>query len=399
MDYPTAHDAEACVLGAILTKGECFREVSGTLRENHFWDERHRVIWRAIVALDADGRVPDEITVVGKLRSVKNLTRAGGATYITSLTGTLPDVANVTSYSQEVKDAYDSRELMRIGKNLQNNVIEPPDRLDIALAALTDLNRSSVRQREKPIGNVCSSVLNGVLDSNGTEEKIYTGFRTLDEALQIQKDYYVVLGAWPGVGKSAFSLQVAMNVARTGRRVLYISPEMSCDQLGTRQLSVESGVDHSKLLRPKSLTEEERLKLREAAESVRALNLFINDRSEQNVGSVRLAARRIYANQGLSLIVVDYLQLLCAGDDTKEAVTTVSKGLKSIARDLNVPLWACSQLRRPGYDERGRRPDKAMLRGSGQIEQDADQIMLMWNPDRKTRRKLRFLSTRTATAL
>ena len=388
IELPHDVESEQAVLGAVLESGDCLRDISSMLQEGDFYDERHRIVWRAIRSLEGDGRAVDELSVVTRLRDHKALTRAGGSAYITQVVSVLPDVANVTTYAQQVKDASVDRSLFRIGRNLQSQHVKPADKIDIAFSELTELNRNDHYQKDKKIGSVCDDIMHTIIDGNGVDERLMIGFGELDEILQIGHDYYVVLAARPGVGKSAFSLQVATNVARYGSTVLYISPEMSRDQLGKRQLSVESGVPHDKLVKPRLLDEDDICKLREANERIKAMPLIVNDKSEQNITSVRLAARRIHSGQGLSLIVVDYLQLLCSGDDTKEAVTTVSKGLKAIARDLNVPLWACSQLRRPGYEEANKRPDKSMLRGSGQIEQDADQVLMMWCPDQKNRSKV-----------
>jgi replicative DNA helicase len=181
------------------------------------------------------------------------------------------------------------------------------------------------------------------------------------------------------VGKSAFSLQVAWNIAKQGKRVFYVSPEMSKMQLTMRLLSMQSGVPYMSIKAGKvSATELERV--REARDMIINLPLDIDDSPDQTIESVRLQARRMQAGSGISLLMVDYLQLLCKGDDSKEAVTVVSKGLKGIAKDLSIPVWAVTQLSRQLEYRDDKRPRLSDIRGSGQLEQDADVVMFIWAP-------------------
>jgi replicative DNA helicase len=173
---------------------------------------------------------------------------------------------------------------------------------------------------------------------------------------------------------------VATNVAKGNHPVLFISPEMTELQLAQRMLSAESGVAYKKISKPSRMTESERISVREAYESTRTLPLVIDDSPDQTINDIRLKARRMEAKSGLDLIVVDYLQLLCEGDDTKEAITIVSKGLKAIAKTINIPVLAVSQLSRAMTYQNRKRPELTDLRGSGQLEQDADSVLFLWHP-------------------
>ena len=167
--------------------------------------------------------------------------------------------------------------------------------------------------------------------------------------------------------------------------VLFISPEMSKEQLGRRLLSLESDVSYQRILKSQYISKVNSEALRDAYDRIRTLPLVIDDSSHQTLQDVRIKARRMQSRGGLDLLIVDYLQLLAAGDDSKEEVTRISKGLKAIAKDLMIPVWAVSQMSRSVRYRESKRPELEDLRGSGQLEQDADVVMFLWFPttDRK----------------
>ena len=387
-----AIDEEVAVLGAVLQDPAALKEASGILLERDFYKEEHRLIWRAITELETEGKSIDVLSVVSKLKQHRCLTKVGGAAYLSSLSDYLPDVANVSYYAELVKKSYVDRELNKIGRKLQHKGMPPEQKMDIAFGALSELNRDSAITKESKVGVVSADVMSKIVEGNGFHEGVKIGFPALDEPLNgLNREHYIILAARPGVGKSAFSLQVAANVAAKGNNVLFISPEMSEKQLTMRLLSLRSGVNHEHIVKPQNLEPGEVDSLRAAHEGIRTLPLTIDDSSEQTITQVRLKARRIQATSGLDLLMIDYLQLLCEGDDSKEKVTMVSRGLKAIAKDLCVPVWACSQLRRAYGDEVHKRPDKSQLRGSGQLEQDADAILLMWHPSQKDKSKVEVI--------
>jgi replicative DNA helicase len=204
----------------------------------------------------------------------------------------------------------------------------------------------------------------------------------------LNKESLIILAARPSIGKSAFSLQVAANVAKRNVPVLFLSPEMSKLQLTKRLLSMESGVPYTKIMSSKKLSDSDINDLKEADKRIRTIPLVIDDASEQSITGLRLKARRMQATSGLGLVIIDYLQLLCEGDDSKEAVTKISKGLKSIAKDLCIPVWAVSQLSRNIVYRDSQRPTLSDLRGSGQIEQDADAVLMLWQPKKSDGSKI-----------
>lgn len=376
-------EEEVAVLGAILTDGNLYQIAAEKLRENDFYKEEHRLIWRKMSDLASRGQPIDCISVTAEFKKDRDLTRAGGTSYISSLADGLPDVNNVEHYAALVKKASAGRALAYIGKRLQDEEVSPESRLEVALTGLTDVVKDVSPSSTTVIGDVVDDIYNGIVTGNGHAKGIKIGFAPLDYALDgINKDQMIILGARPSVGKSSFAMQLSYNVARQGHRVLFVSPEMSRQQLGMRLTSMISGVPYM-AIKKAVLTEKQLHSIGIARETIKNLPLILDDDAEQSVEKVRLLARSIVARHGeLALLVVDYLQLLCAGDDSKEAVTVVSKGLKAIAKDLHIPVIALTQLSRQIEYRDDKRPKLSDIRGSGQIEQDADAVLFIWNPSK-----------------
>lgn len=374
-------DEEEAVLGAILTQGEVYQEAAMILEENDFYKEEHRLIWRAMTVLSTSGKKIDPVAVCSMLREKQALTRAGGTSGVSCLMDILFDTSNVAEYAKSVKSASIGRQLKLSGRRLMNDSTSPTERLDAAFADLIEINRRAAYGRRVGASEITNNILSNIIKGNGFELGVNTGFVELDSPFNgLRKKSFYILGARPSVGKSALALQIARNVAAEGKRVLYCSPEMSNEQLGARLLSIESGVPYEDIVRA-NVKEDYEDSLREAGERIDNYSIIIDDSSVQTVSQIKLKARQ-ELDRGLSLVIVDYLQLLCAGDDDKAAVTKISKGLKAVAKDLNIPVLACSQVRRR-YGQEPRRPSKDRLKGSGQQEQDADGVMLMWYPDKE----------------
>jgi len=372
---------EAAVLAACILDEDALGTVSSTLVERDFYKEQHRMIWRAIQTVVSNGERVDVLSVINLLRGKQALTRAGGASYISSLLDSLPDVANVMQYAKEVKGESTSRDLVRIGRGMMDETSDPTGRMETAFGLLSDLSNSSVATREVLIGDVAAGIVARVSSGVDVQDGVKTGFDGLDDPLGgLSGGDYIILAARPSIGKSAFALQVGTSVAKRNHSVLYVSPEMTEAQLTQRMLSVESGVAYKKISKPSSMTESEKLAVVEAYERTRTLPLVIDDSPDQTVALLRLKARRMKSKTGLDLIIVDYLQLLCAGDDSKEEVTGISKALKGIAKTFDVPVLAVSQLSRAMMYQNRKRPELTDLRGSGQLEQDADSVLFLWHP-------------------
>lgn len=375
------NDAEEAVLGAILNKGSCYKKAAVLIEEHYLYKEEHRLIWRAMTELHEGRHRIDSVSVKNTLNKHNALKRIGGVIAISSLMDVDADVANVEAYSEMVVRAYNSRFLRSVGRKLMNENISVEDRISIGYTKLREANSIISSGTSLRVGDVSNDIVSSRIDGNGFHGGIKMGFPSLDTPLNgLKPKDYVIVGARTSVGKSAFALQVALNAAHAGKSVLFFSPEMTSEQLVWRMLSLESGIPYSILTSDKELKGEEQDTLRDADVTVKMLNVTIDDRPSQNVTSVKLKSIEHQGDsRGLDLVIVDYIQQLCEGDDDKASVTIVSRGLKAIAKDLEIPVLACSQLRRR-YGQEVRKPDKSMLRGSAQLENDADAVLLIWNP-------------------
>ena len=389
MTTPGIEEEEA-LLGAILNHGAVFQEVVTLLPMGHmeFYKEEHRLIWRAIAATHEDGNLIDLVSVQARLRKEKVITRAGGPNYVSALLDIPADVGNAVTFAKAVNSASRGRELKRTARKMANDGVSPQRRIDMAYEDLAEINAKACYSKSISVGDVSSEIMSDIIDGNGFHGGIKTGFYGLDVPLNgLKNQDYIVLGARPSIGKSALALQIAMNAAEDGKRVFFVSPEMSNKQLTHRLMSMMSGVPYEKIVKRVDLKGEETDALVEANKRIKLLNIKIDDSSDQSVTNIRLKTRQYPNDAGLDLLIVDYLQLLCPEDDDKASVTKISKGLKAIAKDLHIPVLVCSQLRRR-YGQEPRRPDPSRLRGSGQIEQDADQILLMHKVDRDNPKKI-----------
>ena len=372
---------EVAVLGSCIQEAACWEEVSTFLTQRDFYKEQHRLIWRAMLELAGDGKPVDIVSVIGKLRSKKCLTKVGGAAYISSLGDQTPDVNNAMHYAKEVRGASTSRDLVRVGNGLRNEDILPVRRMEIALGLLSDISNQTVISKEILVGDAAAEIVARVARREDESDGIKIGFPELDEAFGgLGAGSFYILAARPSIGKSAFTLQVAANVAKSGRPVLYVSPEMTEDQLAQRLLSSESGVSYKKIPKPSTMSTSEVKAIEEAYERIRLMPLVLDDSSKTDLADVRFKAQRMKSKGGLGLLIVDYLQLLCEGDDSKEAVSIISRGMKSLAKDLEIPVWGVSQMSRSSEYRDSKRPTLTDLRGSGQLEQDSDAVSFLWYP-------------------
>ena len=390
MSTTEAEESECAVLGAALASTGAYQEISDYLEERDFYPERHRLIFRAMRELAEEGNPIDVISVKNKLKEHTCLTRCGGATYLSTLTDHVPDVVNIRYYADEIKKVSLARDLRVVGGNLSRTEETPREDLAKAFERLAELADRAIVSNEESVGDLSGGLLREVLDgeqSSGNGLRI--GFSELDKDLWgLHKGDLVILAARPSIGKSAFTLQVCSNIAKQNSTVLFISPEMSKQQLIRRLLSLESGVSYQRILKSQYISKVNAEALNLAHERISTLPLVIDDSSRQTLQDVRIKARRMQARRGLDLLVIDYLQLLGVGDDSYSVVSEISFGLKSLAKDLQIPVWAVSQMSRGVAQRDNRRPELSDLRGSGQLEQDADAVLFLWHPDQKDRSKV-----------
>ena len=387
-------DAEASVLGAILIDNDALVKISDRLSALDFYDQRHQLIYDAIMALYEDRKAIDVLTLANQLKAAKQLDEVGGAAYLTELTNFVPTAAHVESYAELVAEKSVRRQLMRINKELsalaQDETKKLKDLIELAEAELMKVGQDQSKESVVSLEAILESSFERLDALHKDKQKlrgIPTGFKDLDNLLAgLQRSDLIIIAARPSMGKTAFSLNLAHNVAVQAKEpVLVFSLEMSKDQLVDRLLSMESGVD-AWALRTGNLTDADFEKIAAAMGTLSEAPMYFDDTPGITVSDLRTKARREAHVRPLGLIIVDYLQLMAGssryGDGNRvQEISEISRGLKGIARELNVPVVALSQLSRSVESRPDKIPQLADLRESGSIEQDADIVGFIFRED------------------
>ena len=394
MALPHNLDAERAVLGALLIDQEALGEVVGLLQPGDFYLDAHGDVYRGMLSIFAGGGPIDTLTLADELERQKTLERVGGIEALAALQSATPTAANVVHYARIVKDAATKRGLIRAAGRVAGVGY------DEAVAAA-----SAIEAAEKEIFTVSDSGrARGQWETPGpglavlwqgleTAHKkgpgqaltgVPSGFAELDAITYgFQPSDLVIVAARPGVGKTSFVLNIARHATlKCGARVGLFSLEMSRDALLTRLLCNEAGVDLYRLQRMQ-LTADEWTRVARAIEALAPASLFIDATAGLSIMEMRAMARRLMATGPVDLLIVDYLQLITPArrsDSRTQEVTEISAGLKTLAREMNVPVIAVSQLSRESERRTDRRPQLSDLRDSGSIEQDADIVMFLYRP-------------------
>jgi len=389
---PHSGEAESCVLGAILIDKDAIVAVAEFLRPEHFYNENNALIFQALLDLYEERKPIDIVTLKDELKKRKILTKVGGSTYLANLVNQVPTAAHVEEYGRIIKDNYTKRELISAAAKITESAFDEGQEatavLDRAEQAIFALSQKHLRQVFLPVKEILAESfdrLDELHKTAGGLRGISTGFKDLDNTLAgMQNSNLIILAARPGLGKTAFALGVAQYVAvKEKLPVGFFSLEMSKEELVDRLLVAQADIDAWKL-KTGRLDEEDFTKLSEAMGELAEAPLFIDDTPALTVLEMRTKARRLMAEHGLRLLVVDYLQLMRSVrqlENRVQEVSEISMGLKNLARELRIPILALSQLSRE-VEKRGRkRPQLADLRESGSIEQDADVVMFLWRED------------------
>jgi replicative DNA helicase len=399
-ELPFSREAEASVLGAILIDINALVKIADKISAEDFYDEKHQHIYTTIVELYDDRKAIDVLTISNLLKAKGLLDDIGGAAYLAELTNFVPTAAHVESYANLVVEKSVRRRLLSINKELTALVYDESKQLkeliEIAESELMKVGQNQIKQNIVSIEKILEESferLDALHKDKGKIRGVTTGFRDMDNILAgLQRSDLFILGARPSMGKTVFALNLAHNVATIAKEpVLIFSLEMSKEQLVDRLLSMESGVD-AWALRTGNLTDSDFEKLGLAMGTLSEAPIYIDDTPGITVSDLRTKARREAHKQPLGLIVVDYLQLMSGGsrfgggDNRTQEISEISRGLKGIARELNVPLIALSQLSRSVESRTPQIPQLADLRESGSIEQDADIVAFIYreeyyNPD------------------
>ena len=388
---PQDLDAEKSIIGAIMIDRDAIISIAQVIKPEHFYKEAHSDIFSAMFTLYENREPIDLITLTAQLKKKGVFDKVGGAAYLAELASAVPTAANIAQYAQIIRDHFIKLQLISASsKSSQAAFDETADVrsiLDEAEQAVFALSQEHLRQNFIPLKDALAESfdrLDELHKKPGGLRGIATGYDDLDSKLAgMQDSNLLILASRPGQGKTSLALNIAANVAiREGLPVGFFSLEMSKEEVVDRLLVSQSEVDAWRL-KTGRLDDEDFDRLQEAMGILADSPLYIDDTPAANILEMRTKARRLQVEHGLSFLIVDYLQLVVGRhlENRVQEVSEISQSLKNLARELKIPVLACSQLSR-AVEQRGtKKPQLADLRESGAIEQDADVVMFLWRQD------------------
>ena len=390
---PQNIEAEQAVLGAMLIKKEAIIEVQEILRPDDFYREIHRIVYEAMVRLQNNDEAVDLVTLTEELRKTDMLDKVGGLGFITQLANIVGTAANVSYHAKIVKEKAELRNLINVATEIAGKAYEDSDEVENIMdeaekkiLAVASRQGGGAFESMKDIVMRTFERINILYESKGGLTGISSGFKDLDKLTAgLQKSDLILVAARPSMGKTAFTLNIASYVGLHGGSVAFFSLEMSKEQLMQRMLCSEGGIDASRL-RTGQLDEVEWNKLVGVADKISRAPIYIDDTAGITVMELRSKARRLKAEHGLDLIIIDYLQLMQGrasknSDNRQQEISEISRSLKALARELDVPVIALSQLSRSVESRQIKKPMLSDLRESGSLEQDADIVMFLYRED------------------
>ena len=392
---PQNLDAEVSLLGAVLIDEEVLTRVTDTIGSDDFYDKRHKAIFAAMLKLYETHKPVDLLTLSDELKKKDELDMIGGMNYLTELTNMVPTAAHAEHYADMITQKAMRRRLIKasseiaeMGFNEDQQVSELLEKAEAEIFAVSDKNLRNDLMSLEQILTESFDRLDELHKDKSKIRGVRTGYRDMDKLLAgFQRSDLIILAARPAMGKSTFALNLAHNIAvQEKQAVLVFSLEMSKEQLVDRMLADEAGVDAWNI-RTGNLSDEDFEKLSHAMGVLAEAPIYIDDTPGVSVLEMRTKARREAHNHPLGLIVVDYLQLMSGSnrsgysDNRVQEISEISRGLKLIARELNVPVLALSQLSRTVESRNPPIPQLSDLRESGSIEQDADIVMFVYRED------------------
>jgi replicative DNA helicase len=388
---PNALELEAKILGSILIDNLVMNDVIQLLEPKHFYRPSHGIVYQAMINLDGKKEPIDPNTLKEELKRLGKLEETGGIEYIIELTTSISTSANVEFYTRIVFEKFILRNLINISSRIADKCFDPTSNtfsiLDDAEQKILDVSESLSKKKVLSVKDELEHLIKSIGDQRENKNAIIgvpTGFTELDEyTAGLQKSELIVIAGRPSHGKTALSMNIARNAAVDhGKSVAIFSLEMSFRELLLRLLAGEARVDGKKLKTGKSRVEEWNRVL-QTYHNLKT-NLYIDDTSELTILEIRAKARRMKMDYGIDMVVIDYLQLVRGPENSERRdleVAYVSRGLKALAKELDIPVVACAQLNR-SIEQRGKekRPQLADLRESGAIEQDADVVIFVHRP-------------------
>ena len=391
MKMPYSPDAEQAVLGAVLIDSECMARVAEILpRAELFHLEQHKLIYQVMLDLFTDGKVIDFITVLEALKKEKSFDEVSGRTYLVQLGQSALSVEKVDVYANIIREKYDVRSLIEASRKTieeaGEGTLESETLVDAAEQRIFDIRQGKNIQGLQHIAEVIQETYDrlDLLNSADNEEMkpLSTGIKGLDNYITgLNKSDLILLAARPGMGKTSFALNIARSVAVTQKKkVAFFSLEMSKEQLASRLLSTE-GLIESQKIKTGKMSEDEWSRLIQAGDVLSNAELYLDDTPSITVPTMKAKLRRL---KGVQLVIIDYLQLMQSGrriDNRVQEVSEITRSLKILAKELNVPVITLSQLSRASEQRADHRPQLSDMRDSGSIEQDADIVLFLYRPD------------------
>lgn len=394
---PASLEAEKSVLGAVLLNDDCFTQIAELLMPSDFYNPGHKIIYEVMQELIQKHKRIDIVTIQDELNKREQLESIGGLVYLISLQEEIPAVGLIEQHAKIIKEKSVLRELIGSATDIISNCYAQNEKdiesvLDSAEKIIFKIASKKTSQSFTQL-NIWLKRTFAHLSEIKSHSKgvtgLPTGFRRLDEMTSgLQKSDLIVLAARPSMGKTSLALNIATSVAENGFVVGFFSLEMSAEQLTLRFLSTESRISHQKI-RNATITSDEWIELTNVAAKLADLKLFIDDTAGLSIMDLRAKARKLKLEHGLQFLVIDYLQLLHSSrkhENRHQEVSEISRSLKSLAKELGIPILALSQLSRAVDARLDKRPMLSDLRESGAIEQDADIIAFLYrdviyNPD------------------
>ena len=385
-----AKSAEMCVIGAILIDEKALVNVMQTLKPEHFYFDELKATYQAILELSSEGKSIDFVSVLKKLVAEGFYDEKQAKQMLLECANLVPSISQAETYAKTVSDSFKARKLREIGTRLAFDGVFAENVDEVSEGIMSELYEVVSEQHKKQlktVGDIGTKVFEGYSnDGQDVENRSHTGFSRLDEILKgMSAGNLIILAARPKLGKTAFALSIAENVAKSGKTVAFYSMEMESSEIYERLLSKRAQIPMNTLIdrrfrdkrRPQKIRDEEINKIAETIDEIYSLPIKINDNPACTVNDVRLESRLV---KDLGLIVIDYLQLMRSTkrfENRNLEVGAICRELKCLASELGVPILCLSQLNRTS--DESTRPSPSELRDSGSIEQDANKVILMWS--------------------
>jgi len=391
---PQSIEGEKALLGSIMLKPDVFHDIVDIISDDSFYSERHRKIFRSMMDLYNKSQPIDLLSLSSRLKERKDLKNVGGSSYLSEIVEGVPSSSNVKHYAgivhkksvlRNIIDAAD--QVAEMGYNESLELEQIIDDAEKKILAATDIGSNQKFVQIKTTLDEAWERLESLQNSDGEKIRgIRTGFTNIDNKLAgLQKSDLIILAARPSVGKTSLALDIARQSAiKYQTKVGIFSLEMSSQQLVDRMLSAQARVDSWKLRTGRLSTDEDFANIQQALADLSKASIYIDDNSSNTVLTMRSVARKMKKENGLDLVIIDYLQLIHPTknyDSMVNQITEISRALKGLAKELNIPVLALSQLSR-AVEARGGRPRLSDLRDSGSIEQDADVVMFIHREDK-----------------